>query len=804
MCPIHSYSHVARIRGIGIRRARIEQLESRQMLTSIQMVADYNEHVEKLPISNLTELGGDAYFSFRNTAEIWKLTGGIGEPEFVAEFGDIGEISYMCQLNDRLVFGIAGSDWFQLGTFDPASGTETILLSAGSQAIATNFSSQHEVLTFHFTDWFTTANVVTDGTHEGTVWWNNHERSLDLPAQRIRETDQGLFAAIQTEQPEALDLQFVSRGQQDAERIGSVSLASEFPDETSFGVWGNELLFPSESPDGHELWRADGTELGTRQLADLNPGPASSDPNGFTPVEESTYFIANDGEHRQLWELDADGNLRRQTSVDGDVLSYSVAQPNTTRDGLFVHTTDTGFALSRLATGQKLLESSQEISLVGTGSSRVFAVTVGTSGPSSLYTWSGQSLDLLTSQPGTFRMLADTTLGQYFELRSPDDSHSLWHTKGTPETTNPIERIGVTRQAIDINDALLFVDAKGNLHRGTDGEIATVANYQNRTASSHIQSANPVNGSAVFVVTHQPIGIYTTIAAPLLVSQGRTLDPLATEHMWYPMYLPVESTFFPYQDATTSGYYFATRAAEDQVELWRTDLTRHGTQRLEATEIAELLPAANLNDFFFDLEAELAKVLERPPIMPPLLVGYQGEQHVGAKLAGFTYFIDRTEEPNRLMRSTRSGDSEVVAEIPLVTSRGQNLIAFDHKLFFVADDGIHGEELWQFDGQAVTLARDIRPGKAGSVPQLLTVAESAIFYSANDGDHGREIWSVTAAVDSLMGDLNGDDEVGFADFLILSKNFGLPGDATDGDLDQDGNVTFEDFLLLAANFGEHR
>lgn len=54
-----------------------------------------------------------------------------------------------------------------------------------------------------------------------------------------------------------------------------------------------------------------------------------------------------------------------------------------------------------------------------------------------------------------------------------------------------------------------------------------------------------------------------------------------------------------------------------------------------------------------------------------------------------------------------------------------------------------------------------------------------------------------------MGDINGDGEVGFDDFLILSASFGQAADDhTMGDLDCDGSVQFADFLILSANFGE--
>ncbi len=52
------------------------------------------------------------------------------------------------------------------------------------------------------------------------------------------------------------------------------------------------------------------------------------------------------------------------------------------------------------------------------------------------------------------------------------------------------------------------------------------------------------------------------------------------------------------------------------------------------------------------------------------------------------------------------------------------------------------------------------------------------------------------------GDLDGNGSVEFADFLILSSNFGQDvADHTQGDIDCDGSVAFADFLVLSDSFG---
>jgi hypothetical protein len=85
---------------------------------------------------------------------------------------------------------------------------------------------------------------------------------------------------------------------------------------------------------------------------------------------------------------------------------------------------------------------------------------------------------------------------------------------------------------------------------------------------------------------------------------------------------------------------------------------------------------------------------------------------------------------------------------------------------------------WPSDGSKLYFTAD----KNAFFGQTLTIYEAT--------------WNVYAD-----GDANLDDEVNFADFLILSENFGEAGAWRDGDFNGDGTVGFPDFLALSANFG---
>ena len=63
--------------------------------------------------------------------------------------------------------------------------------------------------------------------------------------------------------------------------------------------------------------------------------------------------------------------------------------------------------------------------------------------------------------------------------------------------------------------------------------------------------------------------------------------------------------------------------------------------------------------------------------------------------------------------------------------------------------------------------------------------------------------AVLGALNTLPGDLDGNGDVAFADFLVLSANFGADGlGYTGGNIDLAGAVAFDDFLVLSANFGQ--
>ena len=70
------------------------------------------------------------------------------------------------------------------------------------------------------------------------------------------------------------------------------------------------------------------------------------------------------------------------------------------------------------------------------------------------------------------------------------------------------------------------------------------------------------------------------------------------------------------------------------------------------------------------------------------------------------------------------------------------LTAYDGMVFFVANDNIHGRELWKSDGTltGTKVVKDITPGSSSTSFNCLFVLGNWLYFSAYTSAYGGELW----------------------------------------------------------------
>jgi ELWxxDGT repeat protein len=152
-------------------------------------------------------------------------------------------------------------------------------------------------------------------------------------------------------------------------------------------------------------------------------------------------------------------------------------------------------------------------------------------------------------------------------------------------------------------------------------------------------------------------------------------------------------------------------------ELWRSDGTEEGTELVEDLNLGGSSSPSNLTTFG-----------------DTLFLSADDGAH-GREL----WRSDGTETGTRLVKDIDPGEHD---------SQPTGLTAFAGTLFFGAGDKVHGRDLWRSDGtrHGTKLVDDINQHHSrrhgSSRPNRLTGIGDTLFFSADDGTHGRELWKL--------------------------------------------------------------
>lgn len=404
---------------------------------------------------------------------------------------------------------------------------------------------------------------------------------------------------------------------------------------------------------GSELWKSDGTNAGTVLIKDIYPGALGSNPDYLLRKIGITLFSANGPGGNELWSTDG--------TTAGTVMVKDINTITTS--------------------------SSDPYGLTALGDKAVFSAYDGVS-ISNLYVSDGsikgtKSLGSAANLRHLFNTQNDFTVFKK-EAYFIDLDNRLWKTNGTQAGTGLLPL-----------PALLNVDSGFIMNLVATPKLLYIITYD-----------YPTNTSSVWRTDGTPTGTY-------ILKSG------------------INSSFNLFPTAVGNTLYFAGIDIYAGSQLWKTDGSVAGTVLVKNIGSQNYNPLANLYSFKGKLYFNAYPNAGGGPalwtsdgtytgtvILKNLTLLQQPFAQANGKL--FFYAFDNTVPLGNELYTTDGTDAgtHIVKDInPGFASSNvylypSSLISGDKILYFFADDGINGAEPWKSDGTSAgtILVKDAMPG----------------------------------------------------------------------------------------------
>ncbi|HEX4961410.1 MAG TPA: ELWxxDGT repeat protein [Thermoanaerobaculia bacterium] len=534
---------------------------------------------------------------------------------------------------------------------------------------------------------------------------------------------------------------------------------------------GNLFFIGWDEAHGYELWKTDGTAQGTLLVKDLCPGPCDGDPQGFRAVAGRLLFedVGND-----LWATS--GTPETTVRIAATPLLTLPADLAALDDRIVFTVQDPLRGPQPMVTR---LDSAGTELILPLGNGRAAGsfgsfFPISRLGARSIFTACGENIDGVWvsdgTAAGTFQLpVGDTELCLSSSFVSVGNlvyfswGKKLWRTDGTPGGTLELLDLGSFDfpQMADVGGKLLFmlISKESELVR----EIWT-------------SDGTPQGTRKVFQKLVSAVGLISAGNEAYFVDLPQNLPPSiyrtdGTEDGTRPIARAEGMTDLVRLNGKV--YFIAKSFDRDHVsEIWETDGTATGTApmipdlaaprpvnpvnltlfqgalyfftngdgsgvsvglwRSDGTAAGTRLVTAAIQPPFFDPGFTPKNFFYFSPLLTPVgdTLFFRANDGVhGTEL----WKTDGTAAGTVLVRDIAPGTA---------TARLPELTAANGKLYFTATDTERGLELWESDGTeaGTILVDDVQPGHGSSAPSHLTAADGQLFFTANDGEHGRELW----------------------------------------------------------------
>jgi len=330
------------------------------------------------------------------------------------------------------------------------------------------------------------------------------------------------------------------------------------------------------------------------------------------------------------------------------------------------------------------------------------------------------------------------------------------------------------RFAVALGSALLFQADDGSsgaeLWRSDGSEAQLVLDIRPGVAGSRPRELTTVGEATFFVADDGSSG------AELWKTDGTAAGTQLVRDIW-----PGSASSEPHALVTVgSTLYFSAWDGSHGFELWRSDGTAQGTSMVKDLLVGagtdptgqgamgdpRLITGVGSTLFFIGMGEPWG-----PGQGVALCLWRSDGTAAGTKILG-AYPTDNGWPPaelenangtvyysdgDQLGRSdgTPTGSSWFADPFFGYDAMTSRLTSVDGTLFFSAQDGGLGTELWKVSGTTAAMVVDAAPGNGDAEPRFLTPLNGHVYYGGNDDVTGQELWSSdgTAAGTQLVNDI---------------------------------------------------
>ena len=338
----------------------------------------------------------------------------------------------------------------------------------------------------------------------------------------------------------------------------------------------------------------------------------------------------------------------------------------------------------------------------------------------------------------------------FFAARDPEHGRELWKSDGTEAGTVLVRDIIPGSEGpsfgpfVAAGDLLFFELAwTGELWRSDGTEAGTY-----RVSASETDELASARSTAYFRA-RDDLGH----GDELWKSDGTVAGTLMVRDIW-----PGARGSDPEQLTDVDGelsFLAADRA--HGLELWKSDGTSKGTVLVRdiwpgrySSRAFELTPVGS-RVFFTADDGRHGRELWRSDgtergtwMVKDLLEGPEGSQPWAITDVGGTLFLETAGEDRTALWTSdgKRGDASFVRAVP---DCGTDHVGVGVRLIFLGADARRGCELWASDGTAAgtRIVKDVGPGKKGVASPYSTVlagTDRLVYFRADDGIHGMELW----------------------------------------------------------------